>query len=311
MAAIAAPLRVRELSRSEFADRMEGPGLGLRLGPFDVRVTVRMPELLDTLHDFYGEYPLLEGERCFSFHAQLRELPRLAPWHSRRVRFTVDGRAPHADMPAEHALAVLEWGFNLVISLRFHCFMMFHAAVVERNGRAMLLPAAPGSGKTTLCGALVNSGWRLLSDEFGLVRPGTVLFQPLPRPLPLKNDSIAVLQRYAPHARFGPLQKSTRKGDIVHLYPPAASIAESGSAVAAAWIVFPQWQAQATWRLDAVPRGTAFMSLAANAFNYELQGRAGFETARDIIAGSDAYVLDYHDLDQAVDALTRLADAGA
>jgi HprK-related kinase A len=300
--------KVGDLSPVEFAQRIDGRGLDLRLGPFDARITVHMPELFETLRQLYGHYPLLEGERCFSFHVQLRKLPRWAPWQASRVRFLVDGRAPHADMSAEHALAVLEWGINLVVSLRFHCFMMFHAAVVERNGRALLLPAAPGSGKTTLAAALINSGWRLLSDEFGLVRPGTGHLVPLPRPLPLKNESIDVLRRFAPQAKFGPLVAGTRKGDIVHLCPSAHCIAHAGVAVPAAWIVFPQWQPEATWRWEPVPRGTAFMSLAANAFNYELQGRAGFETVRDIVANCDAYALDYTNLPQAVDALTRLAD---
>jgi len=300
--------RVRDLSSAEFAHRIGGTGLDLRLGPFDARICVQMPELLDTLRQMYGDYPLLEGERCFSFHVKLRELPRRTPWQSRRVRFTVDGRAPHADMPAEHALAVLEWGINLVVSLRYHCFMMFHAAVVERNGRALVMPAAPGSGKTTLCAALVNSGWRLLSDEFGLVRPGTTAFVPLPRPMPLKNESIAVMREFSPQARFGPLVPETRKGDIVHMFAPAGSIEQSATGVPASWIVFPQWQPQSTWRLEPVPRGTAFMSLAANAFNYELQGLAGFQTTRDIIAGCEAFVLDYSSLPQAVHELTLLAD---
>jgi predicted ATPase len=29
----------------------------------------------------------------------------------------------------------------------------------------VILPAPPGSGKSTLCAALVTRGWRLLSDE--------------------------------------------------------------------------------------------------------------------------------------------------
>ena len=60
----------------------------------------------------------------------------------------------------------------------------------------MLLPAAPGSGKTTLCAGLSLRGWRLLSDEFGLIRPGTTDLVPVPRPMALKNESIDVIRQF-------------------------------------------------------------------------------------------------------------------
>ena len=134
--------------------------------------------------------------------------------HRRCVRFLVDGRAPHEDLPARQALAVLEWGLNLVIALRMHCYLMLHSAVLERAGRGLLLPAAPGFGKSTLCAALANRGWRLLSDEFGLIRSGTTDLLPLPRPIALKNESIDVIRAFAPDAYIGPSIPNTRKGTV-------------------------------------------------------------------------------------------------
>jgi predicted ATPase len=46
---------------------------------------------------------------------------------------------------------------------------MLHAAVVEKNGKALILPALPGSGKSTLSAALAMNGWRFLSDEFTMI----------------------------------------------------------------------------------------------------------------------------------------------
>jgi hypothetical protein len=43
--------------------------------------------------------------------------------------------------------------------------------VLERGGRALLLPAPSGSGKSTLCAGLAFNGWRLLSDELALLDP--------------------------------------------------------------------------------------------------------------------------------------------
>ncbi len=214
---------VEALTLDEFRARLKGGGLGLRVGPFDFRIQARVAGLYEPLYVLYSGYPVLDHERVFSAHVQLRERRSLRTGFVRKVRFSVDGRVPHEDMPAEQAIAVLEWGINLVVALRFHCFLMLHAAVLERNGFALLMPAAPGCGKTTLCAALAYRGWRLLSDEFGLLRPGTLSLLPIPRPMPLKNESIGVIRAFLPEAILGPEIPGTRKGTVAHVRPPASS----------------------------------------------------------------------------------------
>lgn len=305
------PPRVGELSPQEFSHRLRGEGLGLRIGPFDIAVRARARAFADgVLQRLYRDYPALTAQREFSFHVCLEERCSWLPGR-RRVRFLVDGRAPHPDLPADQALPVLEWGINLVIALRYHSFLMLHAAVVERNGLALVLPAAPGSGKTTLCAALVHRGWRLLSDEFGLLRPGTTDFIPLPRLMPLKNDAIEVMMRFAPEGEWGPSIHGTRKGTIRHLRPPATSIDQAGQNARARWLVFPRWNRDARFRLERIAATEAFMQIATNAFNYEMQGHAGFSTVRSLVTTTDGYFLDYAQLDDAVAALNGLADAVA
>ena len=303
--------RVDSLGAPEFQSRL-ADGLGLRIGPFDVRLAARATGLAEPLYRLYGQYPLLDDERVFSCHLRLEELRAPWPRSMRRVRFTVDARQPHDDMPAHQALAVLEWGFNLVIALRFHRFLMLHSAVLERNGGALLMPAGPGHGKTTLCAALAHRGWRLLSDEFGLLRPGRTAFVPIPRPMPLKNESIEVLRNFAPEAELGPSIEGTIKGTVAHVRPPRDSVDASSIEAPARWVVFPRWQADARLSFEEVPRTEAFMSLARNAFNYEMVGQAAFETVRDIVDRSRCYRLVYSDLGEAVELFDRLAaDGGA
>jgi HprK-related kinase A len=231
----------------------------------------------------------------------------IRPWGERKVRLLVDGRAPHEDMPVDHALAVLEWGINLVIAVRHQRYLMLHAAAVERGGWAMLLPASPGDGKTTLCAALANRGWRLMSDEFGLMRPGVPGVLPVPRLMPLKNESIAVMRAFAPDAYLGPSIPGTRKGTVAHLRPPHESIERDQEAATPRWVVFPRWIAGSPFVLEPVARGEAFMQLATHAFNYEVLGESGFESVRGVIEQSDCYRLQYSDLEEAVVSLTALA----
>jgi len=287
---------------------LRGDGFGVRVGPFDVRLQANVRGLAEPLQRLYREHPLLEPGRVFSCHLGLRDVLRLRPRPARYVRFSVDGRVPHEDLPAQQALAVFEWGLNLVIALRTHRFLMLHSAVLERHGFALALPAAPGCGKTTLCVALVERGWRLLSDEFGLLRPGETSFVPLPRPMPLKNESIAVIQAFAPEAEFGPRIPNTRKGTVAHVRPPADSVRRQHEVADARWLVFPRWEAGAALSLREVPKLEGFMHLATNAFNYEVLGAAGFETVRSVVDSSGCFRLTYSNLDEAVTALTSMAD---
>ena len=300
--------RVDSLSRGEFHRRLAGAGIGVTIGPFNVRIQARVSDLDRPLYDLYCDYPLLPEESVFSFHIVLQESRTFRPWFRRLVRFSVDGRAPHEDMPIAHALPVLEWGLNLVIALRSHCFLMLHAAVLERNGRSILLPAAPGYGKTTLCAAMAHRGWRLLSDEFGLVRPDTCDLIAIPRPMALKNESIEIFRAFAPDAYIGPEVSGTRKGRVAHVKVPADCVRRQSISAPAAMIVFPRWVEKAETVIEKIGKAEGFMLLATNAFNYELLGESGFRTVGELVDGADCYTLVYSDLADATSLLIDLAD---
>lgn len=291
-----------------FADALSEPGIGIRLGPFNAFLQARLTPLYEPLYALYADYPVVAEDSVFSLRAGLQPVRRFPRVLRKLVRFTVDGRMPHEDMPRDQALAVLEWGINLVIAMRSHCFLMLHSAVLERNGEALLLPAAPGFGKSTLCAALAHRGWRLLSDEFGLVRPGTREFIAVPRPMALKNESIDVIRGFAPEAYIGPSIPGTRKGTVAHVKPPTSSVCRQAEPAVVRRVVFPRWEAGAVLRLEPLSKAEAFMMLAMNAFNYELLGEAGYKTACDVVADSSCWRMVYSDLDEAVASLHGLAD---
>jgi HprK-related kinase A len=304
-----APARtVGDLSPAEFAELLTGPGLPVRIGPFDTSILVRVTDLNEPLYRLYRDYPLLDRDRVFNFHVELHQRRRYRMAGEKLVRFIVDGRAPHEDMPAEQALAVLEWGINLVIALRAHRFVMLHAAVLEHGGRALVMPASPGDGKTTLCAGLAHRGWRLLSDEFGLMSPGTDELIPIPRPMALKNESIDVIRAFAPAAELGPIIPNTRKGTISHVKPPPDSVRESDRGAPVGWVVFPRWIENAELTVQEVPRADGFMVLASNSFNYELRGESAFNSLRSAIDRARCFDLIYSDLQQAVDAMQEFAN---
>lgn len=295
------------LSHPEFEALLLGAGLGVRLGPFAFKVRTNVRSIYDPLYRLYRDYPLLNSGSVFSGHVRLAARRPWSVFDKGTVRFSVDGRVPHEDLPVEHALPALEWGLNLVIALRTHSLLMLHSGAVERHGRVMLFPAWPGAGKTTLCAALVHRGWRLFSDEFGLIAPQDVAAIPLPRPMPLKNESIDVIRRFAPEAELGPTVLNTRKGNVAHVKAPLHSVREAHVLAPVGWIVFPRWTPGAPLALESMPKSEAFFTLATNAFNYEVLGEVAFKSIHRLINETPCYSLVYSDLAQAVLQLNELA----
>jgi HprK-related kinase A len=198
---------------------------------------------------------------------------------------------------------------NWCISTHCHQYLVIHAAVIERNGRALLLPAPPGSGKSTLCAGLVNRGWRLLSDELTLLDPASGTVLPLARPVSLKNASIDVMRRFAPKAVLSATVHDTLKGSVAHMKPPGDAVMRSLEPAQPRWIVLPRYAPEAPSTLRALSRGRAFMQLADNAFNYQVHGRRGFELLASTVERCECYEFTYSDLESAAKSFAELAHA--
>lgn len=267
--------------------------------------------IAEALSLLYAGHPV-EPETGFAdFHVSLRGTDALRRWIKPQIIFEHDGYAPFLALPRPQAFALLEWGMNWCVANYSHQFLMAHAAVIERNGFAAILPAPPGSGKSTLCAALVHRGWRLLSDEMTLIDPATARVLPLARPINLKNASIDIMRRFAPEAVFGPIVPDTKKGTVAHLKPPADSVLRMSESAQPRWIIFPRYEAGADTTLSAMDRHTAFLQLAENAFNYAALGRQGFDLMGDVVDACECLQFRYSRLDEAIATFNAMADAAA
>jgi HprK-related kinase A len=293
-------LTVASLTRSQLEARLTGSGLSVQTGPFVSRIRSPIAQVADGISLLYGDYPLRDDDGFADFHVHMQRSSGLRRWHKPQVRFDLDGLEPFEPLPLAHAYPMLEWALNWCISTRAHAWLMIHAAVIERDGMAVVLPAPPGSGKSTLCAALVNRGWRLLSDELALFRPGDARLVPVPRPVSLKNRSIEVIREFVPGAVFSPAVSNTTKGTVAHLKAPAGSVARAGETARPAWIVFPKYEAGAATSLTPIPRARAFFRVAENAFNYSHMGARGFQTLAEVIDGCASYDFRYSNLDEAI-----------
>jgi len=297
------------LTRAELARRLRQEGLVLRTGPFATRIRSDIPALAEGLVRLYADYQVEASADFADFQLNLMRSRGWRRWFRPQARFDFDGFAPFTPLPQEQALAMFEWVMNWCVSNHAHGYLIVHAAVVEKNGGAIILPAPPGSGKSTLCAALVMRGWRLLSDELALVRRSDGLLAPLARPVSLKNASLDVIRAFAPDARFGPQVHGTAKGTVGHLVAPAASVARAAEPARALRVVFPRYEAGAATSMEPVAKARTFMRLADNAFNYALLGRDGFEVLGRLVDGCEGSDFTYSSLDEAVALFDALAAA--
>ena len=218
-------------------------GLCFRTGPFITRLEARSEPVLELLAQFYTETQVFTTPQIVNFNIALRRPLGPGRWWRAQMLFRIEDTEPFEPYPLSHAYPLFEWGLNWSIATRSNHYLMLHAGAVERGGRALILPAVPGSGKSTLSTALAFPfrGWRLLSDEFGLIERPSGHVMPLPRAIPLKNRAIDVIREYLPEAELGPRFDKTRKGTVCHVRPPDDCIRRQQETAEPAWIVFPRY----------------------------------------------------------------------
>ncbi|MFK3739440.1 HprK-related kinase A [Massilia sp. TN1-12] len=293
-------LTVASLTRSELERRLAGPGLTLRTGPFVSRIRSPIGRLAEGISLMYADAPLGADEDFADFHLRLSPKGGWRRWYRPQVWFDLDGLVPFEPLPQVQAFPMLEWALNWAVSTRAHGYLMLHAAVVEKRGHAAILPAPPGSGKSTLCAALVNRGWRLLSDELTLFVPDSGRVVPVARPVSLKNRSIDVIRAFAPDAVFTQPVSNTAKGTVAHMKASSDSVARMHELAQPAWIVFPKYEAGADTVLEPIPRARAFFRVAENSFNYSHMGASGFRTLAGVIDRCASFDFRYSKLDEAI-----------
>jgi len=161
-----------------------------------------------------------------------------------------------------------------------------HAGTVLWNGRALLLPGATQSGKSSLVAELLKRGATYFSDEYALIDPFGLVY-PYPRPLLLRNGS--------------PEQ---------HPALPSEWNAPVGDAPApVGWIQALEFQPSYAWRVTPISQSEALLVLLKNTPHLLAESPDLVQVFRRAVAGASCYVGRRPDAPHAADHILQLLTA--
>jgi len=191
---------------------------------------------------------------------------------------------------------------------RHRYFMAIHAGVVARGERCLLLPGAPGRGKTTLTAALSREGFRYFSDEFAILEEKTLRVCPVPLGLTVKPGAVGPLIPYYPEIERLP-EHTREDGQLVRYLSPPRDPAGWRESASVGWIVFPMYAPDAVTALRPVSKPDTLRRLLQECLVLpERLDRAGVEGLVRWMREVSCHELPMSSLGDAVRLLKELAE---
>jgi hypothetical protein len=186
-------------------------------------------------------------------------------------------------------------------------FLALHAGAVSHEGRGILLPGPPDSGKTTLTAALTRGGCSYLTDEAALIEPDTGLLHPFPRALWMESPTLDVIPglRSTLHPDF----RAVKRGQY-HISPGDLRPDAIGSPSPIGFVIAPTYSKGADTELVPMSRAETIVMLADNSFNFECFRARGVGALAAALRDARCYRLRMGDLESALAAVRTVLSGG-
>ena len=180
------------------------------------------------------------------------------------------------------------WDIHHVVPEKTRDFVLLHAAVAAFGGRALIVPALSGVGKSSLALALAHTGASYLSDEIGAIDPVTSRVWPFPRRITLDKAALEAFPSIV--GRLEPRPPLTRLlgEEFVH---PREIGSEIGGPADPGWIVFPSRDREGPPRLRALDRAETVRRMAEHCFNLFRYGDRGVIVLSRVAEAAPGYEL--------------------
>jgi hypothetical protein len=203
-------------------------------------------------------------------------------------------------------LGPLVLGIFWSAAINQHNFLFYiHAGAVGLGDACILLPAAPGSGKSSLTAALTHRGFRYFSDEIALIEPGTFMVNPMPLAVCAKSTGWNLIAGYYPGILSAPTHGRSDGKIVRYAAPPAARIQKTAASVT--HIVFPRYDKASKTELRPMARSDALGHLMSECM--ALRQRLDQNNVQDLlrwIGGIQCHALPFSSLEEAADLVARM-----
>jgi hypothetical protein len=165
-------------------------------------------------------------------------------WNGKEHFVVLDGRCKCRCTALTELAPLVKSAALLAAAIDKYWYLLYvHAGVVRSSRGCLLLPAAAGSGKTTLTAALIRAGFFYLSDEAALLLEDTLRVRPVPVSLCIKDGAWDLLGTRYPELHALMVHHRWDGKRVRYLNPPPEAVdPEPDVSHPVRWLVFPRYK---------------------------------------------------------------------
>jgi len=190
------------------------------------------------------------------------------------------------------------------------CYYLIHSAVLVKKEKALLIPGASKSGKSTLSIALLKDGFKYLSDEIAAVDLNTLRTSGFPRAIMVRERTLTLFPTLEPEVNYRRYQlvNSGKVREIHYGIPSRKKLASMKKSFSISAIIFPQYSESKNGAVltEINPSSVALFNLMQCSLNQSRLKEKGFRTAVRLVKQAKCYSLQTKNLARACEAISAL-----